>query len=47
MRAVFIPPPEDAYQLGPDGRWGPWKGDFGPRLRLEPQQAIVAQVAKP
>jgi len=42
--ARFDGPPAEAYLLGPDGQWGPWKGAFRPELRLEPQRALVARL---
>ena len=44
-RACFDRPPREAYLLGPDGRWGAWKGSFRPELRLKAQQALVARLA--
>ena len=43
-RPCFDRPPAEAYLLGPDGKWGPWKGSFRPELRLRPQEAIVARL---
>jgi hypothetical protein len=38
----FDGPAREAYCLGPDGRWSPWRGSFRPELRLAPQEALVA-----
>ena len=40
----FDQPPAEAYLLGPDGKWGPWKGPLRPALRLGGQQALVARL---
>jgi len=44
-RACFDTPPLEAYLLGPDGQWAPWKGSFRPELKLKGQEALVARLA--
>ncbi len=36
--------PAEAYHLHPDGRCEPWTGPIGPKLRLGPQEAVVARL---
>ena len=43
-RPCFDPPAAEAYLLGPDGKWAPWKGSFRPKLTLQAQQALVARL---
>ncbi|NQT51171.1 hypothetical protein HQ576_03935, partial [bacterium] len=45
-RPCFDPPAAEAYLLGPDGKWAPWKGSFRPKLTLQAQQALVARLAR-
>ena len=44
-RACFDRPPREAYLLGPDGKWAPWRGSFRPELTLKGQEALVARLA--
>jgi len=45
-RAGFDRPPREAYRLGPDGSWAPWRGSLRPELRLGPQEVLVARLGK-
>lgn len=40
---LFEKAPAEAYMLGPDGRWVPWKGRLGKLLELAGQQALAAR----